>query len=281
MKIGMLLESAFPPDLRVENEMRTLAEAGHEITLLCLNHQPQPATETLAPGITITRRFMRRYWFNKYRVTVLRWPFYPNWWYRFTRMQAEFDVIHVHDLPLARVGARLADKLNIPFVLDLHENWPAAIRIWGHYRSLPGRYFFTDRAWRRYEKRMVARADHVIGVVDEAAERLIQLGVPAEKVTVVSNTLNLAEISPDTLIEAPRDRDVFTLTYFGGLGVHRGLEVAIKAMPIILKDFPNTRLKVLGGGKNLPDLKKLMEKLGVSAAVELAGWQACKNVNDV
>jgi len=33
LKIGMLLDVEFPPDLRVENEMRTLAGSGYEVHL--------------------------------------------------------------------------------------------------------------------------------------------------------------------------------------------------------------------------------------------------------
>ena len=35
MKIGMILESGFPPDPRVENEAVSLIEDGHEVFLLC------------------------------------------------------------------------------------------------------------------------------------------------------------------------------------------------------------------------------------------------------
>ena len=35
MRILMLLEKRFPPDIRVENEAASLLEAGHEVHLLC------------------------------------------------------------------------------------------------------------------------------------------------------------------------------------------------------------------------------------------------------
>jgi len=35
MKILMILESEFPPDVRVENEIVALTEAGHEVHLAC------------------------------------------------------------------------------------------------------------------------------------------------------------------------------------------------------------------------------------------------------
>ena len=42
MKILMILESEFPPDVRVENEMLALTEAGHEVHLACSTRKNRP-----------------------------------------------------------------------------------------------------------------------------------------------------------------------------------------------------------------------------------------------
>ena len=42
MKILMILETEFPPDVRVENEMLALSEAGHEVHLACFTHKNRP-----------------------------------------------------------------------------------------------------------------------------------------------------------------------------------------------------------------------------------------------
>ncbi|MBN2091299.1 glycosyltransferase family 4 protein [candidate division KSB1 bacterium] len=280
MKIGMLLESSFPPDLRVENEMRTLAEAGHEIVLFCLSHSMDKRDEYFSDHIFLRRKYISKSLFNKIRITILRWPFYPGHWIRFVNQEKGLEAIHVHDLPLARIGVAIAKKYRIPFVLDLHENYPAAIRIWGHYRSLPGRYFYADKAWRRYEKRSVQQANHVIVVVDEAKARLVKQGFEANKISVVSNTLNLAEIKTTELPAILSKSDELHLTYFGGLGVHRGLEIAIQGMPEIIKANPSVKLHIYGDGKDRPNLERLAKKFAVEAHVIFEGWQKVKDVND-
>jgi glycosyltransferase involved in cell wall biosynthesis len=280
MKIGMLLESPFPPDLRVENEMRTLAAAGHEIFLFCLSYSAEKTDEHFFDHIFLKRKYISKSLFNKIRITILRWPFYAGQWIQFVNQEKGLDAIHVHDLPLARVGTTLSQKLRIPFVLDLHENYPAAIRIWGHYKSLPGRYFYADSAGRQNEKEAVQQANHVIVVVNEAKERLVQQGFPADKISVVSNTLNLAEINTTVIQENQTRPDEFQLTYFGGLGIHRGLEVAIQAMPEIVKANKNVKLHIYGDGKDRPKLEKLARNLKVTDAVIFEGWQKVKDVND-
>ena len=41
MRIGMILDSVFPPDPRVENEAVSLIKADHEVFLFCLHYGNQ------------------------------------------------------------------------------------------------------------------------------------------------------------------------------------------------------------------------------------------------
>ena len=46
-KILMLLDSEFPPDIRVENEAVSLIEAGFEVHVLCFAGKNIKSTQTL------------------------------------------------------------------------------------------------------------------------------------------------------------------------------------------------------------------------------------------
>ncbi|MFX0132868.1 MAG: glycosyltransferase family 4 protein [Candidatus Hodarchaeota archaeon] len=272
MKIGMLLEAPFPPDLRVENEMRTLADAGHKIILFCLKHDKIQQNEKFSKGIFLQRNYIPKLVFNKIRTTVLRLPFYAKMWIHFISNDYRLDAIHVHDLPLARVGQYLSEKLNTPLVLDLHENYPAAIQTWGHNKRSLGRYLYKYQAWIDYEKQAVQTANKVIVVVDEAKERLIKTGTPAEKIVVISNTLNLSNLKlpPDTTKH--KSVDEFIITYVGGFGEHRGLQIAIKAMPEIIKQNQKAKLVLIGDGNNRNNLEKLANDLKLKKNVIFTGW---------
>ena len=64
--ICMLLDHAFPPDLRVENEARTLSSAGYDVTVLAIDPDSRPSSD-LAPHIHVRRVRVPRQIRNKAR----------------------------------------------------------------------------------------------------------------------------------------------------------------------------------------------------------------------
>ncbi len=55
MKILMVLESAFPPDTRVENEIQQILELGYNITIASLNFSNKPHHEVIN-GLQVIRK---------------------------------------------------------------------------------------------------------------------------------------------------------------------------------------------------------------------------------
>jgi hypothetical protein len=131
-------------------------------------------------------------------------------------------------------------------VADLHENYPASLRL--SLEAEPGsRSWFTPdpRRWVPYERRVVRGATHVVVVVDEAKERLIKdYGLEPDKIAVVMNVEDAdhfkgIDLDQDILT---RYKDSFVISYIGGGGRHRGLDTAIKAMPISRVDLTGETL---------------------------------------
>jgi hypothetical protein len=175
----MILDHEFPPDIRVENEIEALSEAGHEIHLACFTRKNRPAYEK-TETCTIHRKAISGLVY-KSSVAALTFPVYFRFWRGFLdQLVREFkiDAIHVHDLPLTEVAARICRKNHIPLTVDLHENWPAYLRISTHTQSLAGRLLSPNKRWVGYEKKTLSAADHIVVVVEEAAQRLIGLGFP-------------------------------------------------------------------------------------------------------
>jgi len=272
MKILMVLESDFPPDTRVENEISALTAAGHELHIACCSHHKQfevPGNLTY----TIHKTFISPFVY-KASVGALKSGIYFNFWRRFLKSLCRtqsFDAIHIHDLPLAKVGYEVSKREGIRFTLDLHENWPALLNISTHTNSLMGRILSSGRQWARYEKWSVTHADHVVVVVDEAKERIARLGVNPAKINVVSNTIN-----PDHFDFPPqtRDENYLTLVYGGGVNFHRGLQTVIEALQTIPEKIPQIRVWIIGPGSYLDNLRKLATDLGVDKYVEFFGWMS-------
>lgn len=64
----------------------------------------------------------------------------------------------------------------------------------------------------------------------------------------------------------------FSLVFMGSLGYENGPDLAIEALPAIIKKFSNVKLHIIGGGKNdSPRLKDLVKKLKLEEYVKFYG----------
>jgi glycosyltransferase involved in cell wall biosynthesis len=266
MKILMVLESDFPPDIRVENETASLADAGHEVHVACYSHSKKSESGEDLP-YTIHKTYIPPLVY-KASVGALKSNIYFNFWRRYLNRimkSRSFDAIHIHDLPLAKVGYELSRKHNMVFTLDLHENWPALLDISTYTHTPLGKLLSSGRQWREYEKTYTSRADYVVVVVEEARNRLINLGIDPSRIHIVSNT-----VVPDHFNFPPekKDNEYLTMVYGGGINYHRGLQTVIKALRIIPQHIPNIRLWIIGPGSYTGQLKKLAGELKVEQYVK-------------
>ncbi|MBO7084080.1 MAG: glycosyltransferase family 4 protein [Bacteroidales bacterium] len=280
MKILMLLDHPFPPDTRVENEIKSLAEAGHEVHIACFHKEGKPLLEK-TPYCTI-HRFPISKFVYKSSVGVLKFPTYFNFWKNIVKglfQDEKFDVIHVHDLPLAKIGYEAKCKYGVRFVLDLHENWPVLLQLSKHTNTFLGKLLSSNSQWIRYEKEMCQLADKIIVVVDEAKDRVCRLGVPAEKIEVVSNTLNLDQFDPIERKEFKTDK--FRMLYVGGINYHRGIQYVIQAISIVKKRGVEVLFDLVGDGSYLDDIKKLVEEMHVQDNVVIHGFKHYTQICDL
>ena len=271
MKILMVLDHEFPPDIRVENEIEALTAAGHEVHVACYTMKGRPAKET-HQGAHVHRKHINKLTY-KSSVGCLKFPLYFHFWKTFLTglmNKNSFNAIHVHDLPLASVGFEIARKNNIPFTLDLHENWPALLRMSPHTKTPLGKLLSSNTQWERYEKKYVQLADHVIVVVEEAKDRLKFMGVKEDKITVVGNTLNLNHFD---LKDLPGSDDKIVLAYAGGISEHRGLQFPIIGLKKLKGMSKKAELWILGEGSYTEELKRLAQENEVSEHVEFFGWK--------
>jgi len=270
-KICMVLDREFPPDLRVENEIETLQSASYEIHLLCFTRTDRNPEEK-SENFNIYRRPVSNFIY-KSSVGAITFPFYFNFWRKFLNeilSGQSFDAIHIHDLPLLRIGAEMKNKYHIPIISDLHENWPAYLRIAEHTKSITGRILSPDRKWISYEKRFLQFADQIIVVVDEAKDRLLKLGLDPDRIHVVSNTLNIKKFNPR---EMHHKNDDIVLFYAGGINFHRGLQTVLYALEKIKKINPGMRLWIMGEGRYKNELVNLSKRLEIDEMVSFLGWQ--------
>jgi glycosyltransferase involved in cell wall biosynthesis len=279
MKILMVLESDFPPDVRVENEILALSEEGHEIHLACSTRKNRPSKEQWGKAV-IHRKSMSPFIY-KTSVGCLKFPFYFNFWREFiSRLFSEenFDAIHIHDLPLARVGAEAKHKFKAILITDLHENWPALIKTAAHTRTFLGRLLSSDRQWVKYERSILTEADMVVTIIEEARDRIISLGIEPAKVCMVSNTINYEKLS---INPSQNKSDSFTIFYGGAINKHRGLQVVLEAIKICTLRNCKVSLWIVGDGSYRKTLEKSAASLNIESQVRFFGHRPFNEMLDL
>jgi glycosyltransferase involved in cell wall biosynthesis len=269
MKILMLLESEFPPDVRVENEMSALTSAGHEVHLACSTRKDLPVLDSWNNSV-IHRKPMSTFIY-KSSVGCLKFPFYFSFWRKFIFSllnKESFDAIHVHDLPLSKIGVEAKKVFNIHLIIDLHENWPALLKYAPHTQTFIGRLLSSNRQWTNYEKQMLSGADLVITIIEEARDRILSLGIEKEKICIVSNTADIENIS---IPARKRTDDDFIIFYGGGINRHRGLQVVLEAMKLLKEKNISLKLQIVGSGSYKKELESMASVLDIESQVQFYG----------
>ena len=118
MNIGMVLNSIFPPDVRVEKEARSLIEQGHKVYLLSAPSDNRPKEEKIE-GIHVYRTnkvnpVMRMISSLEFCLTLQN-----ELWRKEIESFVEnskINVLHIHDLPLVGTGMRVGQSKGIPII---------------------------------------------------------------------------------------------------------------------------------------------------------------------
>ncbi len=268
----MVLDHEYPADIRVGKEIQTLLRAGHKVDLACLTIEKRITIEQIN-NHTIYRKKISPI-LLKTSVGALKFPFYFNFWRAFLKTlikKNNYDAIHIHDLPLAKVGHELSIKYNLKFVLDTHENWPILLDLSPHTKSLLGRFLSNNKQWLDYETRYTSLADALIVVAEEMKNRMIKNGTVNDNIYVVPNTTDLDIFTKMKNVKP--DNNFITLFYSGGINKHRGIEVVIKGLSQMA--LPNNfRFWIVGSGRNEPSVKKMVSELNLEKYVVFWGWKS-------
>jgi len=256
MKILMILETSLP-DIRVENEIYSLQSAGHKVTLFCSGdvlYMKLHGADVFGIRIPklIRKSFIAHPWLKMYE------SFWERELIQFLGKH-DFDAIHVHDLPLARLGVMARQLTGCKFVLDLHENYPALLKEATHTKKILGRILHNQKAWERLEKWAVDQADEVIVICSEAYDRI--RSIAEGRPWIVENTVN-TKTMPDFSFQKPSNIECLRLFYGGGINKHRGIQTVIEAIRYLLeKEGIIVRLFIMGSGSYKKELQRQAKDL--------------------
>ena len=252
MNILMVLETSYPPDERVENEINILTGRGFRITLACTRRGGKCSTEEIG-DLTIYRIPVPKFIYKSGAVALIL-PFYFWFWnYHLTGIlsQSRFNAIHLHDLPLVKVAVKLSRKFKIPLVCDYHENRPEIMKMYRHTRTFPGKYLISIKQWLRYQVKYTKKTDRLILVTEEAKDYYVSnYEIAPDKITVLPNYISLSRFRVyDGITGRVSPKEIrFTAVYFGDTGLRRGTMTILESADI-LKDR-NIRFLIIGDSRD-------------------------------
>lgn len=166
------------------------------------------------------------------------------------------DVVVVYQaaLPVGIAGWWLSRLRRAPLVLDVVDLWPESVTASG----------LLNRPWINAAIRSVAkfiyRSAKRVNVVTEGFRRnLLEMGVPAEKLSVIENWMPTATYSlaqPD--FEFAKQHDLenrFVVMYAGNMGASQDLHTVLDAARL-LREQPDIRFVLVGGGTQHEELSR-------------------------
>ncbi len=270
----MILDKIFPPDPRVENEAIELINKGHEVFLFCLTYTNQKKEEE------VNQITVKRYKSNKleYKLSALAYtiPLYSilmekkiSHFLNETRIEA----IHIHDMVIAEAVFKANKKLELPIVLDLHENRPEIMKFYPHLKRFPSNVLISHKKWKEKEETFIKKANRVIVVTKDAKEEIVErTKIDSSTISVVPNTVRSSFYEKAQIeITENKKKDNFVLLYIGDTGERRGLRTVVRSLPKLAKDIKNIKLVIVGKVTN--ELKLEVDKLKITNYVDFQGWQ--------
>jgi len=128
----------------------------------------------------------------------------------------------------------------------------------------------------RIERFNMPKADKIIVVTPRLKEVLQRdYGVPENKIVVVPNGANTDLFKPMDIMEAREElglnRSDNYICLVGSLWQAQGVEYLIRAAPLILESYPNTRFLIVGDGPMKQELLELTGQIDVSNRVIFTG----------
>jgi glycosyltransferase involved in cell wall biosynthesis len=171
-----------------------------------------------------------------------------------------FDIVCVHDWLSCIAGLIVKNETKLPVVFHVHSTERG--------RS-GGR---GSEVVSHLEDAAAENADRIITVSNAMQEDLTRHGWPQSKISVVWNGVDPERYDPqqcqkqDVLKIREKygiSEDWNMLLFLGRLTWVKSVKSLVQAMPLVLKDYPKTKLVILGKGEEQSDIVETAERLGI------------------
>jgi len=279
----LYLSQYFPPEVgatqtRAHEMARGLVQAGHQVTMIAeVPNHPHgiipPAyrgklyERATLDGIDVIRVWVRASPVKDFRS---RMAFYLSYMVMAALAgiflaRGKFDALYATSPPLFVGGAALILSFlrRIPLIFEVRDLWPESAVALGELKNPRA---IRLAAW--LEERCYARARQIIVVTQGIYQRLVERGIPTDKLAFIPNgaNTNLFQPQPEAA-QALRQElglgEAFVVLYAGIHGIAQGLELLLQCARR-LENNTSIRFLFVGEGPVKADLMAQAQQMGLS-----------------
>jgi len=198
------------------------------------------------------------------------------WWLRrdilrIVRREA-IDIIHAHSPVLCGLPAWFAARrLKRPMVYEVRALWEDAAVDQAKTTEGGLRYRLT----RALETFVLKQADHVVVICDGLKEEILRRGIPADKIAVVPNGVDVEWFAP--MDRQPRILERYGLNgqkvigFIGSFFPFEGITTLLHAAALMKARNPHVTVMIVGSGQQEASLRQLAQDHGLSSTVIFTG----------
>ena len=162
---------------------------------------------------------------------------------------------HLHQLPVAWIAGLFNRRLR--YYLVAH-----GIEVW--------------RPYTRLERRALLGAHRILCISEYTRRQMLRFcpDLQPERLVLVPNTLDphFAPELNDQVSQAPFALPrILTVGRLASDDAYKGFDTLIEAMPLLRREYPTARLRVVGKGDDLPRLQALAQRIGVGGSIDFLG----------
>jgi glycosyltransferase involved in cell wall biosynthesis len=193
---------------------------------------------------------------------------------RYFRGHPDIQAVHCHSTKAGLVGRIAAKLCGIPSVYTPH----------GILSRDPTVSWARRRQAALLERMLAAITTRVIAVSGVERDHILEIGVPAERVELVPNGVDLTERNRSTCsrdairsawgIEAGQ----VCVGFVGRLVVQKSPETLLRAFAIVAARVPEARLMIVGDGPLRPTLELIARNSGIEQRLIWCGGMDARNV---
>ncbi len=173
------------------------------------------------------------------------------------------DILHVH---AGSGGVFLLRRPVCPLVVTAHHTYRQEAEL--VYPNSPIKKFWK-LCMARLEARTYHIADAIICVSKDTADAIMtDYGVPASRVIVIENPVNVPDI--EALRRSQKHPD--SLIFVGRMEPRKGIFVLLEAFQMLLRDIPTAKLRLVGSNMLGPKLPSTIRSRGLEKSVTVLGF---------